>query len=196
MAIPLVRRQFLSLCAGALAFAWVPGLGAAQPSPPQRNLEYEVKGAYLYNFLTYIEWPETAFGQPAAPFRLCLLGRDPFGKALDDLVRGESVGTHRIVIERLKEDQAVASCHAVFISDLEDERLDAIVRVTEKRSVLLVGESPRLNQLCGGIVFAVEGERVRFDINLPALTSRGLKVSAKLLRVAREASDRSGRCHR
>ena len=196
MAAPLVRRLFLRLGASALAFASAPGLSAAQLAPQQRNLEYEVKGAYLYNFLNYIEWPETAFAQPAAPFRLCLVGRDPFGKALDDLVRGESAGKHPIVVDRLKEDQAVSTCHAVFVSDLEDERLDTIVRVTEKRSVLIVAETPHLNQLCGGIAFALEGERVRFDINLPALTSRGLKVSPKLLRVAREASDRLGRCRR
>jgi hypothetical protein len=192
MAVSVVRRLLLGLSAGAVLIACAVGVRAA----PQRNLEYEVKGAFLYNFLTFIDWPDRAFAHPSSPFRLCLLGRDPFGPAIDQLVHGESVGTHRIVVDRLQEDRAVASCHAVFISDLEDERLDAIVRITEKRSVLLVGETPRLNQLCGGIVFALEGERVRFDINLPALTTRGLKVSAKLLRVAREASDRFGRCPR
>jgi hypothetical protein len=191
MAVSLVRRLFRGAVGAVAVSAISAGIGAQQ-----RNIEYEVKAAFLYNFLTFVHWPESAFAGPGAPFRLCIVGQDPFGSALEALVNGESVGTHRTSLERLTEDQSASACHVAFVSKNDDDRLETIVRVTEKRSVLVVGETPRLNQLCGGIAFAVEGDRVRFDINLPALTGRGLRVSSKLLRVARDASDRLGGCRR
>jgi hypothetical protein len=89
MAISVARRLLLGASAGAVLIAGAAGVRAA----PQRNLEYEVKGAFLYNFLTFIDWPDRAFAHPSSPFRLCLLGRDPFGPAIDQLVRGESAPT-------------------------------------------------------------------------------------------------------
>ena len=70
----------------------------------------------------------------------------------------------------------------------------AIAKVTEHRSVLLVGESQKLLELCGAIAFVLDGERVRFDISLAGLAAHNLKASSKLLHVAREASDRFARC--
>lgn len=171
-------------------------LWAPAPLVAQRNLEYEVKGEFLYNFLTFIEWPPAAFPQPDAPLRVCMLGADPFGGSFDAIVRGEKVGAHPIAVERLKDDRAAGTCHVLFVSHLDDARLAAVVRATAHQPVLIVGESRRVLELCGAIALVVDGERVRFDINIPALLDRNLKASSKLLRVAREASDRfAPDCH-
>jgi len=158
------------------------------------SLEYLVKAEFLANFLTFIEWPSTAVSQPADPFHLCVVGNDPFGSALDQAVRGEQAAGHPITIDRPRDD-AIGSCHLLFVSGLEEARLAAVVRGAARRSgVLVVGESRRVLQLCGHVAFVLDGDRVRFDINLSALASHGLKASSKLLRVAREASNHFTAC--
>jgi hypothetical protein len=160
----------------------------------QRSLEYEVKSEYLYNFLPFIEWPETAFPRPDAPLRVCILGHDPFRGTLKALVRNERVGAHPVVVDELTDDRTVTTCHVLFVSRLDENRLVPLARTLADHPVLIVGETSRVLELCSAIAFVIDGERVRFDVNMPALTDRGLKASSKLLRVAREVSDRPQHC--
>ncbi|MEO8070947.1 MAG: YfiR family protein [Acidobacteriota bacterium] len=183
-----MRRTAAALLVAAMAW-W------CQAAPfAQQSLEYEVKTQFLYNFFNFVEWPSGAFAQSDSPFRLCLVGDDPFGPLLDALVKGQAVSGHRIVIDRLVENPGIGGCHALFISHVDDARLAAIMNAAAHQSILIVGESRRVLELCGGIAFVVDGERVRFDINVSALASRRLKASSKLLRLAREASDRFAHC--
>ena len=190
MAFPLIRRT------GVLVCLLIPvGAGAiTHAQAPSRRLEYEVKAKFLYNFPIFIEWPAARFPQPAAPFRLCILGPDPFGAILDVTMQGAAVGTHPVVVDRLRDDGAAASCHMVFVSRLERARLVAAMKAVERKGVLVVGESRQVLERCGGIAFVLEGEFVRFDVNVPALEAQGLRASSKLLRVARDASTRFGNC--
>jgi hypothetical protein len=167
---------------------------AAPLAARQRDLQYAVKASFIYNFLSFIEWPAAALSRPDAPFRLCIAGPDPFGGVLDATVRGESVSGHPIVVERLKDDQAAAVCHVVFVGGVDEARMAGVIRATERRPILVIGEARRLLDLCGNIALVIDGDRVRFDINLPSLQRQGLRASARLLRVAREASDHFDRC--
>lgn len=190
MALTLTWRTLIALCL-------LMSVGADTRSyaqAPSRRLEYEVKAKFLYNFPIFIDWPEARFSQPAAPFRLCVLGPDPFGRILDVTMRGAAVGTHPVVVDRLRDDAAAASCHMVFVSRLEHARLVAAMKLVERKGVLVVGESRQVLERCGGIAFVLDGEFVRFDVNVPALEAQGLRASSKLLRVARDASTRFGNC--
>jgi hypothetical protein len=188
MANSLIRRVVVIVLAIAAA-----GRAALVAQTPL-SLEYEVKGQYLFNFLSFVEWPTASFAQADVPFRLCLAGPDAFSGTLDSLVKGQRVQGHSIVVDRLKDETTVGACQVVFVSKVDNERMAAIAKATEHRSVLLVGETPKLLELCGAIVFVLDGERVRFDISLAGLAAHNLKASSKLLRVAREASDRFSRC--
>jgi len=99
-----------------------------------------------------------------------------------------------IVVDRLKDETTVATCHVVFVSRVDGERLAAIAKAAEHRNVLIVGETKKVLELCGAIMFVLDGERIRFDISLAGLAAHNLKASSKLLHVAREASDRFVRC--
>jgi len=187
MGNPLTRRAVF----GVLIWALVPFRASARP---QRSLEYEVKGQYLFNFLSFVEWPAASFVRADTPFRLCLAGVDSFGGSLDALVQGQRVQGHQVVVDRLKDETTVATCQVVFVSRVDGERLAAIAKAAEHRSVLIVGETEKVLEQCGAIAFVLDGERVRFDISLAGLTAHNLKASSKLLHVAREASDRFARC--
>jgi YfiR/HmsC-like len=158
-----------------------------------RNLEYEVKAGFLRHFFSFIDWPAASFADPGAPFRLCILGRDPFGAQLDEVMRGESVNGHPIRVERVR-DEVPAGCHALYTAGDAEAQAPALQRVHRRQGLLVVGDTRRLFEHCGAIAFVVESERVRFDVNLPALTSRGLVASARLLRVAREVTNRAALC--
>jgi hypothetical protein len=166
----------------------------AVPAAAQRQLEYEVKGQFLGHFIDFVEWPATVFAAPDAPFRLCLLGADPFGAPLRAQLSGEQVAGHRLVIERAKDEASAAACHMVFVRDASPARAEALRKATRGRPVLVVGDSVRLLEHCVAIAFVVEGGYVRFDVNLPALAAQGLRVNPRLLRVARDATDRYARC--
>ena len=150
-----------------------------------RAPEYEVKAAFLYNFTKFVEWPPQAFPQPSAPLRLCVLGQNPFGDSLAKIARGKSISGRPIVSTQLQSPAEVRSCHVLFLnqSDLGTLRQD-FDRLRDL-PVLTVGESADFLPLGGMIRFVLEQERVRFEINLEAAERHHLKLSSKLLAVAR-----------
>jgi hypothetical protein len=146
--------------------------------------EHQVKAAFLLNFTKFVEWPQAAFGDQRSPIAICVLGEDPIGGALDQLVEGEVVDGRRVVVRRLKEPPASKQCQVLFVSP-------AIKDVSQMLSALGSGiltvseDSDRFLRDGGVISFVIENRHVRFDINQSAAESEGLKLSSRLLRVAR-----------
>jgi hypothetical protein len=142
--------------------------------------EYEVKAAYLLNFTKFIEWPAASLGAADSPFVICVLNDDPFGPILDQIVEGETAASRKLVIQRVSRVQAGA-CQIVFITGPDVPRNLS----GWGPGVLTVGEGDEFLRQGGMIAFIVENRRVRFDINLTASAKSGLKISSKLLKVAR-----------
>src|SRR4051812_6394668 len=86
--------------------------GAWAVPPPT---EYQVKAAYLFNFGQFVEWPARAYESPGAPFVIGILGDDPFGGALDEVVRGETFGSRPLEVKRFKAPQEIGACNILFI---------------------------------------------------------------------------------
>jgi hypothetical protein len=175
-------RRFGALSAvvvlgGALAL----GQGGVSGAGVRSAAEYEVKAGYLLNFLRFVEWPEPAAGQAKEPFFVCIIGDDPFRDVLDRLVEGETVNSRPIVVRRLQRWQE--PCHLLFVSGSERDAF-RILRQTGP-GVLTVGESTGFLDADGMINFVVIDRRVRFDINLAAAQGSSVKLSSRLLSVAR-----------
>ena len=142
--------------------------------------EYQVKAAFLLNFTRFIEWPASAFPQPDAPFQICIAGDDPFGGVIDQIVEGEKVGDRRLAVRRTR-DGAAGECHLMFAT----RGREGPVPLPPRPGMLVVGDSPDILREGGMIAFVIADRRVRFDINLRAAQSAGLRISSKLLSVAR-----------
>jgi uncharacterized protein DUF4154 len=153
----------------------------AQTKPPT---EYEIKAAFLYNFAKFVEWPPTVFGGPKVPLNICVFGRDPFGRALDDALLGKAIGDHPATLERARQISELATCHIVFISGGESPRLAEVLGSLRGRNVLLVGETEGFASAGGAIQFVLDENRVRFVVNPDAANRAGLKISSKLLALA------------
>ena len=162
--------------------AWT-SLGLAQP--PGAESEYLVKAGFLLNFARYVQWPVAAFPTPESPVCIGVLGADPVGPFLDDLVRGETVQGHSLVIRRARTTEALRECHVVFMSRAETAQESKHLAGLAGRPVLTVGEVSGFAQRGGIINFFVENQRVRFEINLKAAERAGLKLNPQLLRLAR-----------
>jgi YfiR/HmsC-like len=153
----------------------------AQSSKPT---DYQVKAAYLYNFGRFIEWPPTAASAKNDSFMVCVLGRDPFGATLDSALAGEIISGKHVVARRISNLQESANCQILFLSADEDGRLKQVIETLNKEAVLTVSDIPKFSQRGGMIQFVLEGNRIRFEVNLTATQHAGLTMSSELLKVA------------
>src|SRR6187551_312193 len=103
-------------------------LGTPAALPAQVSREYDVKAAFLYNFITFTEWPEEAFSTPASPYVIGVLGDDPFGRALDEIVNGERIKGRPLVVRRVDQVGDARRCHILFISNSESRRVNDVIR--------------------------------------------------------------------
>lgn len=172
----VLRRLFLTFW--ALAGSMSAGAGSLLPPG-----EYQVKAAYLVNFMRYVDWPVARVG-PATPMRMCLLGRDPFGAALAAL-EGQQVNGRELRVRQIDGVDAVGECHLLFIADSEERRVGLILRALAGKSVLSVSDIDGFVEVGGAIGLLVSEGRVRFDINASTLGRDGLRASSRLLRLAR-----------
>ena len=151
--------------------------------------EYQVKAAFLYNFAKFIDWPSSAFTDPKQPLDICVYGRDPFGPALEDALLGKTIGERRVSIGRAMQFQDLVGCHVVFVSNSAHESAADLANRLKGRAVLLVGESDGFAASGGAIQFTIEDNRVHFVINPDAADRAGLKISSKLLALAKIVRD-------
>jgi hypothetical protein len=164
-------RAFLIIAAGLSSAA------AAADVP----LEYAVKASYLYKFAPFVQLPANAFGGPNEPFTICLVGQDPFGRMLDDAVRGQRVGGRPIAIRRIDAIKAGVTCQILFAGSAEGA--EDILRAVARQPVLTVTDRSR--GVVGGMIqFVMVGGRVRFVIDQGAAQASGIEISSKLLGLA------------
>lgn len=151
----------------------------AQGSGPT---EYQVKAAYLYNFGLFVSWPR-AEKSGTEPFDVCILGKDPFGPALDSIFAGEVLHGQKVSVRRIADSQGAPGCRILFVSRSEAKQLKTIL-LALNAGVLTVSDMPDFVNRGGIIQFVREGEKIRFEVNLTAAKSAGLSLSSDLLKVA------------
>jgi len=161
-----------------MLFACIPALNgiAGQPST-----EYRIKAAFLYNFTSFVTWPDDPAG--ASDFTLCVLGEDPFGRLLDKLT-GKSVKGKQLIVRRLGNQALLDQCKLVFISATSSDQIGGALALLQELPVLTVSDVRGFTNQGGIIEFRIIANKVRFDINLNAAESAGLHISSKLLSLA------------
>ena len=154
--------------------------------------EYLIKAAILFNFAKFASWPQTAFTSAEAPLRICVLGDDPFGPALDTL-SGKRVRNRPMETIRLGDLDRAADCHIMYVSSSEEPRLAAILAHVAELPILTVAEMGRFANSGGIIALKEVDNRSRIEINLGAAKQAGVILSSKLLRLADTVSTQAAR---
>ena len=175
------------LLAGFLGLEITP----AAMSQDDPSLEYQVKAAYLLNFTRYVEWPALA-ASPEAPLEICIMGEDPFGKALEQVVHGRRSQGRPVVLRRVHTEQGARSCHLVFLTDPSWNGRNDLVASLTRRGILTVGDSDQFVRSGGVIGFVISNETVRFVVNINAMERSGLKISSRMLSLAMQLHTTEG----
>jgi hypothetical protein len=173
----VARSKMFLLC---LALCCVAVAAAAQSAS-----EYQVKAAFLFNFAKFVEWPADAFSTADAPLQVCVLGQDPFGGDFEQMIEDKTVSGHRLEIAHPEGVPQARACQVLFIASSEKQKAREILRGLAGVSVLTVGDTPGFAKMGGVINFVLDENRVRFEINVKAAERAHLKLSARLLTVAK-----------
>jgi len=165
-------------------------LAAAIPSQAQNgdssdSSEYLIKAGFTYNFAKLMEWPAGTFPQADSPIVIGVLGVDPFGGTLDDVLKGKTVNGREFVVKHLKDGADLRSLNILFVSDSELPHLDEILHTVKNLPILTIGETAGFAQRGGIINFVVEDNKVRFEINVDAATQANINISSRLLSLAK-----------
>lgn len=151
----------------------------AQTSAPN---EYQVKAAFLYNFIKFVEWPPESFQDERQPILLCLFGENPFGETLA-MVASRPVKERSLLVKTITSVDAASGCQVIFISPAEEQQ--RILVMVKTKPVLTVGETEHFAAKGGIINFIVIDNKINFEINPEAAQRARLSISSQLLKLAR-----------
>ncbi|MFQ6034731.1 MAG: YfiR family protein [Sedimentisphaerales bacterium] len=177
-------------------------LAAEAKDDSGQSREYQIKAAFLYNFIKFVDWPKEKMADSNEPIIIGIIGKDPFGDALDPVKDKQAKGK-KLVIKRFKgfeelkkssekdksklqrKIEALRKCHLLFICSSEKENFEQIIETLEGSSVLTVEETAGFLESGGIINFIIEDKKVRFEINVAAAKRARLKIRSQLLRLAK-----------
>ena len=155
-----------------------------QPAPGESSLEYQVKAVCVLNAARFVSWPSSAFPDAQAPLVIGILGDNPFGSALHEVVNGATVRHRRLVVRRVGLADA-RECHILFVSRSERERVPAILDSLREASVLTISELEGFVRDGGIIGLALHQGKIRFEVNHEVATRAQLKIDSQFLLLAR-----------
>jgi hypothetical protein len=159
--------------------------GEAPAAQPIGLTEYEIKAGFLFNFTKFVEWPAGTYANSSAPIILGIVGENPFGNLLTEAAAGKAVNGRAVLVKQFAEGQDLRSCDILFVASTDKKHTLQILAKLKGSSVLTVGEGIGFTQSGGMIAFLVEGNRVQLEIDLQATSEARLKISAKVIAVAR-----------
>jgi hypothetical protein len=162
-----------------------PGLARCFSAEAPALKEHELKAAFLYNFTKFIEWPTNSFRDANAPFVVAVAGNSPCTAELEKIAKERKINGRKLIIRTVTTVEAIQDAQALFIGVSADSHLKDWLAAARGRNLLTIGESELFWKQGGTINFLIEGEKIRFEINMDQAEAAGLKVSAQLQKLAK-----------
>ena len=177
-------------------------LAAQSLAESPSSQEYQIKAAFLYNFIQFVDWPEEKSADSNEPVTIGIIGKDPFGNAFDP-VEDKDAKVRKVLIKRFKtfeelkkagekdkslldrEIESMRKCHLLFICSSEEKSVGEITNLVKDYSVLTVGDVKGFLEAGGVTNFIVEEQKVRFEINVTTAKQAKLQIRSQLLRLAK-----------
>lgn len=147
--------------------------------------EYQIKAAYIFNFTNFVTWPSDSFSRSNSPFIIGILGDNPFDSNLKEIISGEYVNGHPVIIQQYYDLEDIRTCHILFINQIEIDKLKtADITALRKRSILTVSDAANFNLKGGVVKFYKKNNKIHLQINNEAAKAADLVISSKLLNLA------------
>lgn len=147
-------------------------------------VEYEVKAAFIHNFTQFIHWPSEAFETEDSPIRIGILGQGPINEPLMNL-SGKKTLKRSLEVSVVDNLDNANEHHIIFFNPSREGQVRSILHTLKGSGILTIGDIPGFDEQCGVINFYLKDGKVRFEINVAASRREKLKISSKLLRLAR-----------
>lgn len=174
----------MRLCVALLVLPWGwPLQSRAQAATI--DAEYQVKAAFLYKFLSFVEWPATAFQAADSPIVIGVLGAEPLAQELSRVVVARTINERTVSVRRFAVGDPVTGLHVLFVGRSQSARLAPVMTAASGHAVLTISEADDGPAPGSMINFVVADDKVRFDVVLYRAERAGLRISARLLSVAR-----------
>ena len=185
--LPNLRKLIGLRCLAHTMAVFILGvcLSFAAPTSAQTVEVSHVKAAYLFNFAKFVEWPKGIFADPTAPVVICVVGDERTGEVLEQGVTGKKADGRPVKARRPRPDAELKSCHILFVAFSDKERIAATLNRLRGSSILTVGESNQFISLGGMINLSPHDATIELEIDPEASSAAGLKISSRLLVVAR-----------
>jgi hypothetical protein len=182
-----LERGLFALSLGAyLSFAPLHLFGQNSTST-----EYRVKASFLSNLANFVEWPANVYPSPQTPLLICVFGDFSFGTSLAESTRTIAPHGRRVEVRWARKEQDLHSCQILFISRTDTKHYARVLDVVRSESVLTVGETQDFLATGGAVAFSFQQETLQFEINLGAVDGAGLKMSSRLLSLARRVVNKA-----
>ncbi len=176
---PRKALTVLVLAAGIIA---APQLARSNDGTPLT--ENQVKAAFTFRFLSYVDWPPTRFPAPESPVIVGVIGSDEIFDIESRITTSRMLGNHSIVVKKLAPDDPLTDVHAVFLSSVDAQKLPLIVSRAQESSVLLVSDIEGALGSGAEIVLAKIDGKIRFMVDLDAASRANLRIGSGMLSVA------------
>lgn len=147
-----------------------------------RPTEYQVKSALIFNFIRFVEFREGKISN--SEILLCSYKTNPINAALR-LLDGRMAGENKIVYREIGKKDSFDSCSVLVIDEQEGDLLEKILKRTEKEGILTIGDRDGYGKRGVVINMFIEDEKVKFEINIDAAKVSELKISSRLLSIAK-----------
>ncbi|MDB6033161.1 MAG: YfiR family protein [Verrucomicrobiales bacterium] len=145
----------------------------------------KVKAGYLFNFAKFVEWPRECFQTKDSPIIVAVLGKDSIAEDIQATLQGTAIDGHPLEVRLVPETTEALDCHLLFICASERKRLPKIFEIQRGKHILTVSDMEHFNEDGGMICLRKEGVNIRFEINQKDAEKAGLKISSKLLQLAK-----------
>lgn len=176
------KGPYRALCAllSLLLFGWQPAFGGESA----HSKEYQIKAAFVLNFAKFLEWPESRFASDEQPIAIGVIGSAPLAAELESIVKDRKVQGRSVLVRSANSSDEVRDVHLLFVGAGQSAAFATVKATAETSGVLTVGESPEFQAAGGMITFLIEGDKVRFAINVGSAEQAHLKISAQLQQLA------------
>jgi len=180
------NRQTIALAMAILA--WAP---LAVEARDKSNIERidQVKAAFILNIARFVSWPPKAFDDHPDELSLCLYRGNPLAAAIETL-HGKKVGGRRLEIVHIMRLTETQACRILLLApyELDEFTADEQARQGPPRPLLTITDAstnhgPQTQAIMVSLIRS--GTHIGFEINLAKARRAGLRLSSRLLKLAR-----------
>ncbi|RMG67774.1 MAG: YfiR family protein [Nitrospirae bacterium] len=183
----MTSRGMQRILTSLLALAILCFLPFDLKAAPSVTSEYLIKAAFIFKFVNFVDWPEEKLPQ-GGDFNLCIIGKNPFEDALFAF-DGKRIKRRVMRVWQIKTLKELKKCQILYIGPDEAEHVKGILKNINNRAVLTVGDSEGLSKEGVMINMITLNNRISFEINIASARKAGLRISSKLLNLAKRVYD-------